>query len=183
MYHSKFIFVFIQIRSSDDCQSFQVNIFALLSVKGFMGKALRVQQRLLQRFPDDLQLRNKMGVTFLLMNQGPSAREVFESVLHQWPDDGFAQVRGILCLRTDIKKVSTGTGLYGITSWLLLYHRLLALSSSLSLFHPFFCTYCFYLSLIWEALLQLGRIIFFLCYQFSSYCWTLKSQLMMAFSL
>lgn len=33
-----------------------------------------------------------MGVTYLLMNQGSAAKEVFEAVLQQWPDDGFAQV-------------------------------------------------------------------------------------------
>lgn len=67
-------------------------------VIGFLGKALRIQQRLLQRFPDDVLLRNKMGVTFLLMNQGSAAKEVFETVLQKWPDDGFAQVGGDLML-------------------------------------------------------------------------------------
>ncbi|XP_042219734.1 fibrous sheath CABYR-binding protein-like isoform X8 [Homarus americanus] len=64
--------------------------------RGFFGKAVRVQQRLLQRFPDDVKLRNKMGVTFLLMNQGSAAKEVFEAVLQQWPDDGFAQVSNLM---------------------------------------------------------------------------------------
>lgn len=60
---------------------------------GFMGKAVRVQQRLLQRFPDDISLRNQMGVTFLLMNQPAAAKDVFKEVLEKWPEDGFAQVR------------------------------------------------------------------------------------------
>lgn len=67
----------------------------MLTFPGFSGKALRVQQRLLQRFPDDVALRNSMGVTYLLMNQGSAAKEVFEAVLQQWPDDGFAQVSGM----------------------------------------------------------------------------------------
>lgn len=58
-----------------------------------MGKAVRVQQRLLQRFPEDINLRNQMGVTFLLMNQPTAAKDVFKEVLEKWPEDGFAQVR------------------------------------------------------------------------------------------
>ncbi|XP_042228777.1 aspartyl/asparaginyl beta-hydroxylase-like [Homarus americanus] len=76
--------------------------------RGFFGKAVRVQQRLLQRFPDDVKLRNKMGVTFLLMNQGSAAKEVFEAVLQQWPDDGFAQVHYGFILKNTYKNNSGG---------------------------------------------------------------------------
>ncbi|ROT70854.1 hypothetical protein C7M84_010873 [Penaeus vannamei] len=68
--------------------------------RGFMGKAVRVQQRLLQRFPDDISLRNQMGVTFLLMNQPAAAKDVFKEVLEKWPEDGFAQVHYGFVLKT-----------------------------------------------------------------------------------
>lgn len=55
-------------------------------------KAVRVQQRLLQRFPEDVGLRNKMGVSYLIMNQMGAAKEVFKTVLDKWPDNGFAMV-------------------------------------------------------------------------------------------
>ncbi|XP_066982298.1 aspartyl/asparaginyl beta-hydroxylase-like isoform X9 [Macrobrachium rosenbergii] len=68
--------------------------------RGFFGKAVRVQQRLLQRFPDDLALRNQMGVTYLLMHQPSAAKEVFEAILEKWPEDGFAQVHYGFILKT-----------------------------------------------------------------------------------
>lgn len=76
--------------------------------RGFLGKAIRVQQRLLQRFPDDLGLRNQMGVTFLLMNQAPAAKEVFQEVLQKWPNDGFAQVHYGFVLKTSYNNNSAG---------------------------------------------------------------------------
>jgi len=68
--------------------------------RGFLGKAVRVQQRLLQRFPDDLDLRNQLGVTYLLMNQAPAAKEVFQEILNRWPNDGLAQVHYGFVLKT-----------------------------------------------------------------------------------
>jgi len=68
--------------------------------RGFLGKAIRVQQRLLQRFPDDLDLRNQLGVTYLLMNQAPAAKEVFQEILNRWPNDGLAQVHYGFVLKT-----------------------------------------------------------------------------------
>ena len=59
---------------------------------GFLGKAVRVQQRLLQRFPEDLALRNQLGVSFLMMNQAQAAKEVFQEVLNKDPGNGFGQV-------------------------------------------------------------------------------------------
>jgi len=68
--------------------------------RGFNGKAVRVQQRLLMRFPDDIDLRNQLGVSYLLMNQASSAKEVFQEVLNRWPEDGFAQVHYGFVLKT-----------------------------------------------------------------------------------
>ncbi|KAG0718826.1 Aspartyl/asparaginyl beta-hydroxylase [Chionoecetes opilio] len=79
-----------------------------MKFRGFFGKALRVQQRLFQRFPEDVSLRNSMGVTYLLMNQGSAAKEVFEAVLQQWPDDGFAQVHFGFVLKTTDNNVTGG---------------------------------------------------------------------------
>ncbi|XP_045104679.1 aspartyl/asparaginyl beta-hydroxylase-like isoform X3 [Portunus trituberculatus] len=79
-----------------------------MKFRGFFGKALRVQQRLLRRFPDDITLRNNMGVTYLLMNQGSAAKEVFEAVLQQWPDNGFAQVHYGFVLKTTYNNITGG---------------------------------------------------------------------------
>ncbi|XP_042866842.1 titin-like isoform X2 [Penaeus japonicus] len=76
--------------------------------RGFMGKAVRVQQRLLQRFPDDIILRNQMGVTFLLMNQPTAAKDVFKEVLEKWPEDGFAQVHYGFVLKTTYNNNTAG---------------------------------------------------------------------------
>lgn len=70
-----------------------------------------MQQRLLQRFPKDIALRNSMGVTYLLMNQGSAAKEVFEAVLQQWPDDGFAQVSKMCQNRVQYSTVRMYVGL------------------------------------------------------------------------
>ncbi|XP_068233184.1 aspartyl/asparaginyl beta-hydroxylase-like isoform X6 [Palaemon carinicauda] len=76
--------------------------------RGFFGKAVRVQQRLLQRFPDDLALRNQMGVTYLLMHQPSAAKEVFEAILEKWPEDGFAQVHYGFILKTNYQNYTGG---------------------------------------------------------------------------
>lgn len=76
--------------------------------RGFLGKAVRVQQRLLQRFPDDLSLRNQMGVTFLMMNQAAAAKDVFEAALEKWPNDGFAQVHYGFILKTSYSNNTVG---------------------------------------------------------------------------
>lgn len=76
--------------------------------RGFNGKAIRVQQRLLQRFPNDITLRNNLGISFLLMNQPPAAKKVFEAVLELDPDDGFAQVHLGFILKTSDNNYTGG---------------------------------------------------------------------------
>ncbi|XP_047493946.1 cell surface glycoprotein 1-like isoform X2 [Penaeus chinensis] len=76
--------------------------------RGFMGKAVRVQQRLLQRFPEDINLRNQIGVTFLLMNQPTAAKDVFKEVLEKWPEDGFAQVHYGFVMKTSHNNNTAG---------------------------------------------------------------------------
>lgn len=71
-----------------------------MTFRGMTGKALRVQQRLLRKFPEDMKLRNEMGVTYLRMNQLEAAKEIFQTVLQKWPDDGFAQVHYGFILKT-----------------------------------------------------------------------------------
>ena len=60
--------------------------------EGFHSKAIRIQQRLIARFPDECHLQNQLAVGFLLINQPESARTILEAVLQRWPDSGFAQV-------------------------------------------------------------------------------------------
>jgi len=60
--------------------------------RGLMGKAVRIQQRLLQKFPNDVKVRNKLAVIYLLQNMHTSAREVLQETLKLWPADGCALV-------------------------------------------------------------------------------------------
>jgi len=76
--------------------------------RGFLGKAVRVQQRLLQRFPEDLALRNQLGVSFLMMNQAQAAKEVFQEVLNKDPDNGFGQVHYGFVLKTSFDDMTRG---------------------------------------------------------------------------
>ncbi|XP_071525235.1 uncharacterized protein [Panulirus ornatus] len=77
-----------------------------------LREELDAAEKLIPRwFPDDVLLRNKMGVTFLLMNQGSAAKEIFETVLQKWPDNGFAQVHYGYILKTTYNN-NTGGAVY-----------------------------------------------------------------------
>ncbi|KAK3867181.1 hypothetical protein Pcinc_027331 [Petrolisthes cinctipes] len=82
-----------------------------MQFRGMTSKALRVQQRLLQRFPEDVNLRNKMGLSYVMMSQYAAAKEVFETVLNKWPNNGFALVHYGYVLRTHDQN-NTGAAWY-----------------------------------------------------------------------
>jgi len=71
-----------------------------MQFRGFHSKAIRIQQRLIARFPDECHLQNQLAVGFLLINQPESARTILEAVLQRWPDSGFAQVHYGFILKT-----------------------------------------------------------------------------------
>uniref|UniRef100_A0A1B0G2X2 Aspartyl/asparaginy/proline hydroxylase domain-containing protein n=1 Tax=Glossina morsitans morsitans TaxID=37546 RepID=A0A1B0G2X2_GLOMM len=61
----------------------------------FLGQhqdALPLHQELIKRFPQDLELRQQLAVTYLLINRFSEAKKVLEQLLQKWPDDGFALV-------------------------------------------------------------------------------------------
>ncbi|XP_037080366.1 aspartyl/asparaginyl beta-hydroxylase-like isoform X2 [Pollicipes pollicipes] len=60
--------------------------------RGQMDQAARIQQRLIQKFPDDYMLRNHLATVFLTYGQEAAAEEVLQEVLRLWPNNGYAKV-------------------------------------------------------------------------------------------
>lgn len=91
----------------------QFNIFfcVCVSFPGFHNKATRIQQRLVARFPDEIDLQNQLAIGFLLANQPESARTVLEQTLGRWPDSGFAQVHLGFILKTTYNDNEAGVEL------------------------------------------------------------------------
>ncbi|RVE59127.1 hypothetical protein OJAV_G00200970 [Oryzias javanicus] len=61
----------------------------------FLGRtrgSLVTLQKLVQIFPDDVSLKNDLGVAHLLLNDNKGAKQVYEEVLGVAPDNGFAKV-------------------------------------------------------------------------------------------
>uniref|UniRef100_A0A1A8L4H8 Aspartate beta-hydroxylase n=2 Tax=Nothobranchius pienaari TaxID=704102 RepID=A0A1A8L4H8_9TELE len=59
---------------------------------GRMRGSLATLQKLVQIFPDDVSLRNDLGVAHLLLGDNMGAKKVYEEVLAVAPDNGFAKV-------------------------------------------------------------------------------------------
>ncbi|XP_043221506.1 aspartyl/asparaginyl beta-hydroxylase-like isoform X5 [Amphibalanus amphitrite] len=60
--------------------------------RGQLDQAARIQQRLIQKFPDDYMLRNHLATVFMTYGQNAAAEEVLQEVLRLWPDNGYAKV-------------------------------------------------------------------------------------------
>ena len=75
---------------------------------GFHGKAIRIQQRMVTRFPDDVDLQNQLAVSFLITNQPEAAKTILEDVLKRWPHSGFAQVHLGFILKTTYDDYENG---------------------------------------------------------------------------
>ncbi|XP_034523998.1 aspartyl/asparaginyl beta-hydroxylase isoform X3 [Ailuropoda melanoleuca] len=59
---------------------------------GHMRGSLMTLQKLVQLFPDDMSLKNDLGVGYLLIGDNNNAQKVYEEVLNVTPNDGFAKV-------------------------------------------------------------------------------------------
>nr|XP_055174378.1 aspartyl/asparaginyl beta-hydroxylase isoform X2 [Nyctereutes procyonoides] len=59
---------------------------------GHMRGSLITLQKLVQLFPDDMSLKNDLGVGYLLIGDNNNAQKVYEEVLNVTPNDGFAKV-------------------------------------------------------------------------------------------
>nr|XP_033789331.1 aspartyl/asparaginyl beta-hydroxylase isoform X2 [Geotrypetes seraphini] len=70
---------------------------------GRMRGSLVTLQRLVQLFPDDIPLRNDLGVGYLLLGDNSNAKMVYEEVLSLAPNDGFAKVHYGFILKAENK--------------------------------------------------------------------------------
>ena len=61
-----------------------------MQFRGWGNKAIAVLQKLIARFPEDSQLRNDLGVQYLMVGHNRYAKEVFERDLKRNPGNGFA---------------------------------------------------------------------------------------------
>lgn len=60
--------------------------------RGWGGKAVRTLNDLCTRFPDNVDLKRKLGVGNLIIGQIEKSKQVFREILTLNPDDGFAKV-------------------------------------------------------------------------------------------
>jgi len=63
----------------------------LMLFRGWNMRAQQVQKLLIQRFPLNATLHNRLGVLHLLSGQNGEAKRAFQTVLDKQPEDGFAQ--------------------------------------------------------------------------------------------
>nr|XP_015209065.1 PREDICTED: aspartyl/asparaginyl beta-hydroxylase isoform X2 [Lepisosteus oculatus] len=59
---------------------------------GRMRGALVTLEKLVQLFPEDISLKNDLGVGYLLLGDNKSAKQIYKEVLSIVPNDGFAKV-------------------------------------------------------------------------------------------
>ena len=77
-----------------------------LQFLGESREAIEYNKILIDLFPNDLQLRNELGVSYLLANNVNSARFTFKSVLNRSPNDSVALVHYGFILKQIDKKVN-----------------------------------------------------------------------------
>ncbi|XP_041670088.1 aspartyl/asparaginyl beta-hydroxylase-like isoform X9 [Cheilinus undulatus] len=70
---------------------------------GRMRGSLATLERLTQIFPEDISLKNDLGVAHLLLGDNKGAKKVYEEVLAVAPDDGFAKVHYGFILKSENK--------------------------------------------------------------------------------
>ncbi|XP_066576333.1 aspartyl/asparaginyl beta-hydroxylase isoform X2 [Amia ocellicauda] len=74
---------------------------------GRMRGALVTLEKLVQLFPEDISLKNDLGVGFLLLGDNKNAKKVYEEVLSIVPNDGFAKVHYGFILKAENKIVES----------------------------------------------------------------------------
>ena len=60
--------------------------------RGWNSKASKTWRFLSDKFPNDVELKNKLGVSFLMSMQNEEARKIFKQVLEMDPANGYAKV-------------------------------------------------------------------------------------------
>uniref|UniRef100_A0A671K7U0 Aspartyl/asparaginyl beta-hydroxylase-like n=1 Tax=Sinocyclocheilus anshuiensis TaxID=1608454 RepID=A0A671K7U0_9TELE len=72
----------------------------------FLGRtrgSLATLEKLVQIFPEDVSLKNDLGVAHLLLGDNKSAKRIYEEVLARAPHDGFAKVHYGFILKSENK--------------------------------------------------------------------------------
>ncbi|XP_056128274.1 aspartyl/asparaginyl beta-hydroxylase isoform X6 [Rhinichthys klamathensis goyatoka] len=72
----------------------------------FLGRtrgSLATLEKLVQLFPEDISLKNDLGVAHLLLGDNKSAKRIYEEVLAAAPHDGFAKVHYGFILKSENK--------------------------------------------------------------------------------
>ncbi|XP_043545243.1 aspartyl/asparaginyl beta-hydroxylase isoform X6 [Chiloscyllium plagiosum] len=59
---------------------------------GHIKRSVVTLQKLVDRYPDDVTIKNELGVGYLLLGDNDNAKNVYEEVLALAPNDGFAKV-------------------------------------------------------------------------------------------
>ncbi|XP_038665393.1 aspartyl/asparaginyl beta-hydroxylase isoform X12 [Scyliorhinus canicula] len=59
---------------------------------GHIKRSVMTLQKLVDRYPDDISIKNELGVGYLLLGDNNNAMNVYEEVLLLAPNDGFAKV-------------------------------------------------------------------------------------------
>lgn len=72
--------------------------------RGWSIKSVVTMKKLIQKFPDKLDLRNKLGISYMMSGKVEEAREVFKGILQKDPNDGCALVHYGFILKTTDKK-------------------------------------------------------------------------------
>ncbi|XP_074981285.1 aspartyl/asparaginyl beta-hydroxylase isoform X10 [Caretta caretta] len=74
---------------------------------GHMRGSLVTLQKLVHLFPNDISLKNDLGVGYLLIGDNSNAKKVYEEVLSLAPNDGFAKVHYGFILKAENKIVES----------------------------------------------------------------------------
>ncbi|KAL0268461.1 UNVERIFIED_CONTAM: hypothetical protein PYX00_010398 [Menopon gallinae] len=67
---------------------------------GYFKSAIDIHKALIKKFPNNPKYRNDLAVTYLFLNEIPSARTVLNETLKTWPKNGFALVHYGFILKT-----------------------------------------------------------------------------------
>ncbi|XP_077487954.1 aspartyl/asparaginyl beta-hydroxylase-like [Amblyomma americanum] len=76
--------------------------------RGFLTKAIKLQAEMSKKYPDNITLKNQMAVSYLMIGQGKVAAQLFEQVLKQEPNNGFAKVHYGFILKTERNDLEGG---------------------------------------------------------------------------
>ncbi|XP_053383028.1 aspartyl/asparaginyl beta-hydroxylase-like [Mercenaria mercenaria] len=92
------------LRASDTPEQLLLQIATKLAhrqaFRGWNHKEAQTWKYLIQKYPDNLEFRRKLGVSYMMMGKTEEARKVFTAILEKSPDDGFALVHLGFILKT-----------------------------------------------------------------------------------